>query len=93
MRMSFCNNLDICTFEQFRTYLESTIRSTYLDDCAVPDVVKPEVPPEPEAPIGLIVPLCLVSALLFLIIVYEIYRYVKSRKEEGQAGPYRPNVE
>lgn len=93
MRMSFCNNQDVCTFEQFRTYIESTVRSTYLEDCAVPEVIKPEVIPEPPAPIGLIIPLCLVSALLFLIIVYEVYRFVKTRREEGVAGPYRPNVE
>lgn len=64
-----------------------------MKDCGVAEVIKPEPVEEPSAPIGLIIPLCLVSALLFLIVVYEVYRYVKKRKEEANAGPYQTNVE
>lgn len=56
-------------------------------------MIKPAPAVEESAPIGLIIPLCLVSALLFLIIVYEVYRYVKKRKEESNNGPYQTNME
>lgn len=93
VKLPFCNNSLTCSYNDFKAYLTSRINENYLDDCEVTAVIKPQPLPEFSAPIGLIIPLCLVSALLFLIIVYEAYRFFKKKKEEANAGPYQHNIE
>lgn len=93
MNMPFCNNQTECTFEQFESFLKQTIRSSYMDDCGVPPVIKPQPIPEPQVPIGLLIPLIIVGTLLLMILVYELYRFWKKRKEDTLSAPYRPNVE
>jgi hypothetical protein len=67
MRLPFCNYSTECTYQQFETFANKTMREDYRVDCGV--VSMPEETTNPYV-LGLVIALSVLGILLIAAVVY-----------------------